>query len=69
MRSKVTDEGVTLPKQWFQGVEEVEIHREKDRVVVVPVPLDDPIVQLGKDPIHLDVDDASTNHDRHLYRE
>jgi len=67
MRSKVTEEGVTLPKQWFQGIDEVEIRREKDRVVVVPVRDDDPIMQLGKDPIRVDVDDASANHDRYLY--
>jgi len=67
MRSKVTDQGVTLPKDWFQGVAEVEIQREEHRVVVVPVHGDDPITSLGKNPINLDVDDAAANHDRYLY--
>lgn len=67
MRSKVTEQGVTLPKQWFQGVAEVEIQREEDRIVVVPVRGDDPIARLGSDPINLDVDDAAANHDRYLY--
>ena len=67
MRSKVTDQGVTLPKHWFQGVSEVEIQREEHRVVVVPVPGDDPIANLGKNPINLEVDDAAANHDRYLY--
>jgi len=35
MRRKVTEQGVTVPKQWFQGAAEVEIQREDGRVVVV----------------------------------
>ena len=46
MRSKVTEAGVILPRQWFPGVEEVEIRRENDRVVVRPFRPDDPIRQL-----------------------
>lgn len=67
MRSRIGTEGVVLPKEWFAGSEEVEIHREKDRVVVVPLRPDDPISQLGESPLHADVHDASTNHDRYLY--
>ena len=67
MRSKVTEQGVILPKQWFQGVAEVEIQREEDRVVVVPVRADDPITRLGENPINVDMDDAAANHDRYLY--
>ena len=67
MRSKVTEQGVILPKQWFQGVAEVEIQREDDRVVVVPVRADDPITRLGENPINVDMDDAAANHDRYLY--
>ena len=67
MRSKVTEQGVVLPKQWFPGVDEVDIRRENNRVVVVPFRGDDPILALGKDPITVDVDDASDNHDRYLY--
>lgn len=67
MRSKVTPEGVTIPKQWFEGIDEVEIRREDDRVVVFPVRPDDPLTQLGKAPISIDVDDASIRHDHYLY--
>lgn len=67
MRSKVTEQGVTLPKQWFHGVTVVEIQREEDRIVIVPVHENDPIARLGSDPIHLDLDDAAVNHDRYLY--
>jgi virulence-associated protein VagC len=64
MRTKVTEQGVTLPKHWFPGVAEVEIQREDDRVVVVPVRPDDPITRLGLNPVNIDVDDAAANHDR-----
>ena len=46
---------------------EAEIHQEHNMILVVPVRTDDPILDLGKQPIILDVDDASLNHDRSLY--
>jgi len=67
MRSKLTEQGVTLPKQWFEGATEVDIRREEDRVIVVPVGKDDPIAKLGENPIHIEVDDAAAKHDRYLY--
>jgi virulence-associated protein VagC len=67
MRSKVTEQGLVIPKAWFDGIDEVEIHREDNRVVVVPVRGDDPIFDLGREPLDLDMDDASENHDRYLY--
>ena len=38
MRSKVTEQGVTLPKEGFGGIAEEEIQCEEDRVIVVPLP-------------------------------
>lgn len=67
MRSKITEQGVALPKQWFPGAAEVEIQREQDRVVVVPVREEDSITELGKNPINVEMDDAAANHDRYLY--
>jgi len=67
MRSKVTESGVNLPKDWFEGAAVVEIRREEHCVVVLPVHAADPIANLGSNPIVADVDDASTNHDRYLY--
>lgn len=67
MRSRVTEQGLLIPKAWLADVDEVDIRREDDRVVVVPVRGRDPIFDLGKDPIEVDVDDASVNHDRYLY--
>jgi hypothetical protein len=67
MRSKVTEHGVLIPKMLLEGIDEVEIRKEQNVIVVVPVTADDPILGLGKQPITLDVDDASVNHDRYLY--
>jgi hypothetical protein len=67
MRTKVTENGVLIPKAWLEGFDEVDIHKEQNMIIVVPVQVDDPIFDLGKQPISLDVEDASLNHDRYLY--
>jgi len=36
-------------------------------LLVVPAAGDDPILQLGNEPVLDDVTDASVNHDRYLY--
>jgi hypothetical protein len=74
MRTKVTENGVLIPKGWLEGVEEVDIQKTQNMIIVVPVQAEvvpvqaeDPILNLGKQPILLDVEDASLNHDRYLY--
>lgn len=67
MRTKVTEQGVVLPKQWFEGVDEVEIRRESDCVIVAPAKGRDSLLNLGKHPIRADVNDASVNVDSYLY--
>jgi len=67
MRSKVSESGGTLPREWFEGATEVDIRREEHCVIVQPVHENDPILGLGSNPIVVDVDDASVNHDRYLY--
>ena len=66
MRTKVTKEGVLVPRKFFKGIEEVEIRKENGLVVVVPV-TDDPILQLGTRPVSDEVEDASENHDQYIY--
>jgi virulence-associated protein VagC len=66
MKTKVTEQGVLIPKRFLKGIEEVEIRREDDLILVVPVS-DDPILQLGKHPIADDIEDASENHDAYIY--
>jgi hypothetical protein len=65
MKRKVTEQGVLVPKQLLEGVDEVEIRKEQGMILVVPVSAD-PIFQLGRHPIACDVTDASTQHDRYL---
>jgi hypothetical protein len=67
MRTKVTENGVLIPKALLEGIDEVDIQKAQDMILVVPVQADDPILNLGKQPIQLDVEDASVNHDRYLY--
>ena len=67
MRTKVTENGVNIPKAWLEGIDEVEIQKEQNTIIVVPVQADDPIRALGTQPIILDVEDASLHHDRYLY--
>lgn len=66
MKTKVTEQGVLVPKKYFKGIEEVEIRKENDLILVVPV-VDDPILQLGSRPVSDDVEDASANHDQYIY--
>ncbi len=68
MRAQVTEQGVLIPREWLEGIDEVELRQEENVIVVVPVMLDDPIFELGQHPVTVDVDDASINHDRYLYQ-
>ena len=67
MRAKVTEQGVLIPKELLEGVEEVDIKKRNGLIVVLPVPDSDPINNLGRNPIVVDVDDASVHHDKYLY--
>ena len=69
MRTKVTENGVLIPKGWLEGIDEVDIQKAQNMIIVVPVQAEDPILNLGKQPILLDVEDASLNHDRYLYNQ
>jgi len=67
MKSKVTRQGVRIPKRLLEGIDEVEIRKEANLILVVPITADDPILELGKQPIVADVTDASESHDRYIY--
>jgi len=69
MRTEVTDQGLLIPIQFLEGVKEVEIRRENNLILVIPLPEEDPILQLGKNPVTTDELDASVNHDLYLYRQ
>ncbi len=63
MRIKVTKKGVVIPKQLLEGVKEIEILKQLNMLLIFPVTGDDPIYQLGVDPLTVEIDDASINHD------
>jgi hypothetical protein len=67
MKTKVTEQGVVVPKKFLKGVKEVEIRKDDGVILVVPVS-EDPILALGSQPIADEITDASQHHDRYLYR-
>jgi hypothetical protein len=66
MKTKVTDQGVRVPKKFLRGIKEVEIRKDDGVILVVPV-TEDPILALGSQPIADEITDASQHHDRYLY--
>lgn len=66
MKTKVTEQGVIVPKKFLKGVKEVEIRKDDGVILVVPVS-EDPILALGSQPIADEITDASQHHDRYLY--
>ena len=67
LRTRVTEQGLLIPKDFLQGVEEVDIQIRDGLIVVVPVTDSNPLSALAKDPIYLDIEDASVNHDKYIY--
>lgn len=67
MKAKVTEQGVVIPKEFLEGIEEVEIRKENGSIVVVPTSTSDPILELGKHPVVCGAPDASEHHDKYLY--
>ncbi len=67
MKSKVTEQGLLIPKRLLEGVDEVDIQKRGGVIVVAPVNPRDPVLNLGNEPITLDIEDGSENHDRYIY--
>jgi virulence-associated protein VagC len=67
MKVKVTEAGVVIPKKLLLDVEEVEIRKEYDIIIVYPISKTDPIFEFGTDPVSCGAPDASENLDKYLY--
>jgi hypothetical protein len=67
MKMKVTDQGLTIPKQMLDGAEEVEVRHEDGHLVVIPLLEEDPLFGFGSNPVKCGLTDGSVNHDRYLY--
>lgn len=67
MKATVTEQGLTIPKEFLEGIREVEIQKENNRISIIPLPERDPIFNLGIHPVACGISDASTKHDKYIY--
>lgn len=76
IKTKVTAQGVLIPRQLLEGIEEVEIKKENNMITIMPTEQGnsngsrshlDPIWNLGENPVECGISDASEQHDKHLY--
>lgn len=67
MNTKVTEEGVLIPKEMLGDMDEVKIIKHDNMIIIVPAPAEDPIFEFGRNPIRAGVTDASENLDKYLY--
>ncbi len=65
-KARVTEQGVIIPEKFLRGIEDVEIRKENDLILVMPIN-NDPILALGSEPIDDELTDAAENHDYYLY--
>lgn len=69
MKLKVTDSGVVIPREMFPGVEEVDVRTEGGLIVLTPLrDANDPIWEMGGDPVTVGLPEAPEDHDRYLYQ-
>ena len=75
IKTKVTAQGVLVPRQLLEGIEEVEIKKENDVITIMSTGQMnangsrsqlDPIWKLGENPVECDISDASEQHDKYL---
>ena len=67
MKATVTEQGVVIPKELLEGVKEVEIKKENDKISIIPVVKDDPILRLGMHPVRCGISDGSVSHNKYIY--
>jgi len=67
MTIKVTPNGLIIPGEFLEGIEEFEIWKEDGLIVLIPTNEPDPILEFGKHPVISGVPDASVNHDKYIY--
>lgn len=67
LEARVTEQGVVIPKDFLGKVGNVEIRKEENLILIVPITKHDPILDLGKQPVMCDAPDASESHDKYIY--
>ena len=63
MKLQVTEQGVIIPKEFFEAIEEVELRRENDWIALVPSQLSNKPRSLG---LHPDAIEMSHDFDQPL---
>ena len=51
MRIKVSEKGLLIPKELLAGATEVDIRKQNGVIIVFPAGKDDPIHDIGKEPV------------------
>ncbi|MFQ3597561.1 MAG: hypothetical protein SNJ55_11185 [Chloroherpetonaceae bacterium] len=64
---KVQKTGLLIPKRFLKNADKVQVLEENGKIIITPILNNDAILNLGKRPIHMGIQDASTNLDRYLY--
>jgi len=67
MKVKITKKGLLVPLEFFDGIQEVDIQKKDNLILLVPCIKTDPIMNLGKNPILCDVIDGAENIDKYIY--
>ncbi len=63
----VGEKGLLIPREILEGAQEVEIRREHETIRILPIVPRDSIFQLGSQPVHCNLPDASVNHNQYIY--
>ena len=69
MKTHVTETGLHIPPELLLGLDEVQIRKELNRVIIEPAPTSDPLRSLGTTPVEESATDASVNHDAYHCRQ
>lgn len=70
MKVHVPKDGLLIPNELLEGADEVEISKEPGRIIILPIPAqNDPIFNLGKNPVKCHTPDGAEKHDEYLYRQ
>jgi virulence-associated protein VagC len=68
MKTRVTEQGILIPREMLEGLDEVEIRRQDSMIIIEPAGAHGRIFDIGKNPIDAEITDASVNHDHYIYR-
>lgn len=68
MKTRLTEQGIIIPKDMLVGIDEIENRRQAGMIIVVPVSARYHIFDIDRNPIDADITDASENQNYYIYR-